>query len=42
MNSNNKVVTEILQRLKATMIIDEEDGFYRVGDPIMRRAIINL
>jgi len=41
-NANNETVTEILQRLKAAIIIDEEDGFYRIGDPIMRRAIINL
>jgi AAA+ ATPase superfamily predicted ATPase len=41
-NANNKVVTEILQRLKAAMIIDEEDGLYTIGGPLMRRAIVTL
>jgi|GEM_PF-5520915 FMN-dependent NADH-azoreductase len=39
-NTNNGAM-EILQRLKAAVIVNEA-GLYKTGDPIMRSAIITL
>ena len=39
---NNKILNDILKNLKSAMIIEEDNGYYWIEDPITKEAIKKL
>ncbi len=37
---NDGTVAKVLEGLKAAMLIDEQEGVYRVNDPILRTLLL--
>jgi len=42
LNVNSKVLNDILSNLSSAMIIEEEEGYYWIEDPIMKEAVKRL